>query len=177
MMQQITTEFKNAARSVAALYKLSANTHDVMKTQGYLECLEELLVVIKAGENVQDWALRTKMELECSSGESPGEMVIPEDYSFTMSSPAGRKFPPTQPLLSVERKVRSKIALEDQAEDKTQYFQQELNPLELNDHSLKRRDVSEKAEVTKKTKRESRPDSCPPHARDNHSLEQSNRQD
>lgn len=125
----ITTEFKNAARSVAALYKLSTLNSAAMKSQGYLECLEDLLMVIKSNEDVQEWALRKKLQLECATGlpashdtdvrgqhdtakgsestpaATSSSLVIPDDYSFTMeSSPGCHKFPPSNPILSVERR-------------------------------------------------------------------------
>jgi hypothetical protein len=163
-MQQITAEFKNAARSVAALYKLSVQQHTQMKSQGYLECLEDLLQVLKSNENVQEWALRKKLELElecATGGNKDGEssvfidhekssLIIPDDYSFTMSSPMTAKFPPSNPLLSVERRparqisksrcIRTKEAQEPEDEDLC------VSPV---DDSLKRRVLGGKADVKK----------------------------
>ncbi|KAI3405999.2 hypothetical protein KGF56_001218 [Candida oxycetoniae] len=59
----LKTEFSNAARSVAALYKLGHSTHAVSQERGYLECIDDLLQVITNNEDIENWALTRRAEI------------------------------------------------------------------------------------------------------------------
>lgn len=147
---QMTGEFKTAARSLATMYKLSTQNGAQMKKLGYLECLEDLLLVLKDNENVEDWALRKKLELMgCQSGVSVNNVdivydkVIPSDFSFTMSSPMGQKFPPSTP--SVERMALGRPKRMDVKDNDKVVNTDEDIMVEQLDDSLKRRIIEENA--------------------------------
>lgn len=57
------TEFTNAAKSVTALYRLSSNSNDLLLNKGYLECLDDLLENIAKGEDIENWALTKRAEI------------------------------------------------------------------------------------------------------------------
>ncbi|KAK7681094.1 hypothetical protein QCA50_015932 [Cerrena zonata] len=72
--RELTTEFKNAAKSVASLYNSSILTgnkdmkHQKMEfanaaKSGYLECLDDLLNNISNGEDIENWALTKRAEI------------------------------------------------------------------------------------------------------------------
>lgn len=119
--QDLALEFKNAAKSVASLYKLSLQKNSMLRYKGYLDCIDDLLYLIKNDGDVENWALMKKLELEgkltgselkkesdkanMSSSPSKQDLLdpqIPMDYDFTMSHPNQHKFPPTMPMLSVD---------------------------------------------------------------------------
>lgn len=119
--QDLALEFKNAAKSVASLYKLSLQKNSMLRYKGYLDCIDDLLNLIKNDGDVENWALMKKLELEgkltgselkkesdkanMSSSPSKQDLLdpqIPMDYDFTMSHPNQHKFPPTMPMLSVD---------------------------------------------------------------------------
>ncbi|CAM9016858.1 hypothetical protein WICANDRAFT_99209 [Wickerhamomyces anomalus NRRL Y-366-8] len=119
--QDLVLEFKNAAKSVASLYKLSLQKNSMLRYKGYLDCIDDLLNLIKNDGDVENWALMKKLELEgkltgselkkesdkanMSSSPSKQDLLdpqIPMDYDFTMSHPNQHKFPPTMPMLSVD---------------------------------------------------------------------------
>lgn len=56
-------EFANAARSVASLYRLTNNAKSVLLNKGYLECLDDLLHVITNGDDIENWALTKRAEI------------------------------------------------------------------------------------------------------------------
>lgn len=56
-------EFANAAKSVAALYRLTNNGNGLHRHMGYLECLDDLLGVITNGEDIENWALTKRAEI------------------------------------------------------------------------------------------------------------------
>lgn len=56
-------EFANAAKSVAALYRLTNNGNGLHHHMGYLECLDDLLGVITNGEDIENWALTKRAEI------------------------------------------------------------------------------------------------------------------
>lgn len=56
-------EFANAAKSVATLYRLSNNSNNVFLNKGYLECLDDLLNNISNGEDIENWALTKRAEI------------------------------------------------------------------------------------------------------------------
>ncbi|ODV97184.1 hypothetical protein PACTADRAFT_48932 [Pachysolen tannophilus NRRL Y-2460] len=61
--KELTSNFKDAAKSVAALYRL-ANTKNLLTRQrGYLDCIDDILEVLSKGEDVENWALLKKAEL------------------------------------------------------------------------------------------------------------------
>lgn len=56
-------EFTNAAKSVTALYRLSNTGNGLHRHMGYLECLDDLLSVITNGEDIENWALTKRAEI------------------------------------------------------------------------------------------------------------------
>lgn len=119
--QDLALEFKNAAKSVASLYKLSLQKNSMLRYKGYLDCIDDLLNLIKNDGDVENLALMKKLELEgkltgselkkesdkanMSSSPSKQDLLdpqIPMDYDFTMFHPNQHKFPPTMPMLSVD---------------------------------------------------------------------------
>lgn len=57
------TEFANAAKSVAALYRVTNNANGLLRPMGYLECVDDLLKVITNGEDIENWALTKRAEI------------------------------------------------------------------------------------------------------------------
>lgn len=123
---ELTLEFKNAAKSVASLYKLSLQKNSMLRYKGYLDCIDDLLNLIKNDGDVENWALMKKLELEgkltgdkqdvsdneksqqteSSSPMKPqadfSDLQIPMDYDFSVSHPTHHRFPQTMPIMSVD---------------------------------------------------------------------------
>lgn len=124
------TDFANAAKSVASLYKLSTSSTSLLKYNGYLNCLDDMLEVIAHGGDIENWVLAKRAELTntntthnniMSSPErsanteaavsspilpvlSDEELQIPLDFKFTASHEIKPKHPfvPSYPPLSVQ---------------------------------------------------------------------------
>lgn len=78
-------EFANAAKSVTALYRLSSNFGDLLLNKGYLECLDDLLENIAKGEDIENWALTKRAEItniNRSQNESSVEESSKEKPAF-----------------------------------------------------------------------------------------------
>ncbi|KAH3681506.1 hypothetical protein WICPIJ_007529 [Wickerhamomyces pijperi] len=123
---ELNQEFRDAANAVASLYKLSIQKKTIIKHQGYLDCINDLLNVIKNDGDVESWALGKRAELTGDSDSSPSSSFnsqrtqdltkndpayytnhpitdhIPADSKFTISHPTDHRFRPTMPLLSVD---------------------------------------------------------------------------
>lgn len=120
--RELNQEFRDAANAVASLYKLSLQKKTLLKHQGYLDCLNDLLNVIKNDGDIETWALSKRMELDGNTPHQEQEQQQPhlaqksqqtvnnqcqpidhisEDTKFTISYPIDHKFIPTKPLLSV----------------------------------------------------------------------------
>lgn len=83
-------EFANAAKSVASLYRMSTSSHTLLVKRGYLECLDELLDHIARGEDIENWALTKRAELTNTNADADPEPAA--------SSPAS----PSSPLVLPE---------------------------------------------------------------------------
>lgn len=101
----------------------------MLRYKGYLDCIDDLLNLIKNDGDVENWALMKKLELEGkltgsesnnqSTNSSPNKSItqqqqtdladlqIPLDYDFSISHPTQHKFPPTMPILSVDHSNHS----------------------------------------------------------------------
>ncbi|ODV62242.1 uncharacterized protein ASCRUDRAFT_74667 [Ascoidea rubescens DSM 1968] len=83
---KLINEFKNAAKSVATLYRLSNSNSSLLRFKGYLECIDDLLNLIKLhkinhSENeldIENWCLTKKAEL--MGGENINKNLV-DDYS------------------------------------------------------------------------------------------------
>lgn len=56
-------QFASAAKSVAALYRLGTTASVLLLHKGYLDCLDDLLHVIANNEDIENWALTRRAEL------------------------------------------------------------------------------------------------------------------
>ncbi|ODV79954.1 uncharacterized protein CANTADRAFT_42549, partial [Suhomyces tanzawaensis NRRL Y-17324] len=56
-------EFANAAKSVAALYRTTHNATLLLQYNGYLNCLDDLLEIIANDGDVENWALTKRAEI------------------------------------------------------------------------------------------------------------------
>lgn len=67
-------EFSKAARSVTSLYRLTTGATSLMHHNGYLSCLDDLLEVITNDGDIENWALTRRAEItnnpEASSSSS-----------------------------------------------------------------------------------------------------------
>lgn len=59
----LKVDFANAARSVATLYRLAHSSNEVVHNVGYLACLDDMLDLIKRDEDIEDWALAKRAEV------------------------------------------------------------------------------------------------------------------
>lgn len=78
-------EFANAAKSVTTLYRLSSNSNDLVLNKGYLECLDDLLENISKGEDIENWALTKRAEItnvKRNQNEAPTEENGKEKPTF-----------------------------------------------------------------------------------------------
>lgn len=66
-------EFANAARSVAALYRLTHNSSSLMHHKGYLQCLDDLLEVITQDGDIENWALTRRAEISNMHNNTPSQ--------------------------------------------------------------------------------------------------------
>lgn len=67
LMQELSQEFKTAANAVAQLYRVANEKNSLVRHQGYLECLDELLSQLGRGklssvDDVKRWCLRERSE-------------------------------------------------------------------------------------------------------------------
>ncbi|CUM64325.1 uncharacterized protein PRCAT00001926001 [Priceomyces carsonii] len=127
-------EFANAAKSVATLYRLSNNSSSLLHQKGYLECLDDILEVMTNGEDVENWVLTKKAEInnsntglepdhsdnanengkinteqiQKSSGIANEEFHIPSnyDFSFVLDLIPDHHFKPSFPPLSVTHSLK-----------------------------------------------------------------------
>ncbi len=60
----IASEFKDAAKSVASLYRLSSSKTELIKNLGYLECIDDLINLLKIGGNPIELAINIKKDLD-----------------------------------------------------------------------------------------------------------------
>ncbi|ODQ82716.1 hypothetical protein BABINDRAFT_5641 [Babjeviella inositovora NRRL Y-12698] len=125
LSRDITAEFKNAARSVAALYKLSDSKASLLRHRGYLDAIDDLLECISCGGDVENWALTKRAELVGNSQTAPASVPstsenqqptistppgkaanldngLPLDFPFTISLPCPHEFHPSFAPLSVQ---------------------------------------------------------------------------
>lgn len=68
-------EFANAAKSVAALYRLTNSSSTLVHHMGYLECLDDLLYVLTNNEDVENWALTKRAEIINSNAASHNQQM------------------------------------------------------------------------------------------------------
>lgn len=52
--KQQKAQFADAAKAVASLYRLGTNSNVLLMHKGYLECLDDLLGVITNGEDIEN---------------------------------------------------------------------------------------------------------------------------
>lgn len=83
--KRLKAEFANAAKSVASLYRLGNNSNVLLMHKGYLECLDDLLDVITNGDDIENWALTKRAEIvkKFSSKDKPAvpqEAVQDQDF-------------------------------------------------------------------------------------------------
>lgn len=126
----LTYEFKNAAKSVSSLYKLSIQRNEMVRHQGYLDAVNDLIQVLKNGGDVENWAVLKKLELEgtVKREEPPVEEdegkeqfpldKLPSDYDFNIPGHQEKKFPPTNPLLTVQRRKKETLSHKEEAQTK-----------------------------------------------------------
>lgn len=57
------TEFTEAAKSIAALYRITNNSSSMVHQTGYLRCLDDILKLIAGGEDVENWVLTKRAEI------------------------------------------------------------------------------------------------------------------
>lgn len=88
-----TSEFAHAARSVASLYRLASNSTVVSRQMGYLECLDDLLQVLANGEDMENWILAKRAELTNHNAKDKNEPV-PEAEEFHLPTEHEFSLPP-----------------------------------------------------------------------------------
>lgn len=75
-------DFTAAARSVASLYRTTYQLNEVFQQQGFLDCVDELLKLISAGGDVENWALTRRAEVIKDSGkQKPSSTASSDDDS------------------------------------------------------------------------------------------------
>lgn len=65
-------EFATAAKAVTGLYRLATRVLAGAADRGYTECLDDLLVAIANGDDIEDWALTRRAEM-CKQTQDDGE--------------------------------------------------------------------------------------------------------
>lgn len=106
---ELSQEFKSAANAVTRLYRVARERDSLTKHQGYIECLDDVLMFLKKnpnaqGDAVQQWCLKLKkLRLLDDSDEA-------HTSSFNFGGPEMRptkSFRASIPPLSVERSFGS----------------------------------------------------------------------
>ncbi|KAH3678478.1 hypothetical protein WICMUC_001495 [Wickerhamomyces mucosus] len=122
--KELNKEFRDAANAVASLYKLSLQKKTIIRHQGYLDCINDLLNVLKNDGDIENWALMKKLELNNDheseiqknnqdpnqihgskhvvTNEQQNHLDISQHGQFNISVPTPHKFPPSKSLLSVD---------------------------------------------------------------------------
>ncbi|CAI5755936.1 unnamed protein product [Candida verbasci] len=62
-IESVKSDFAIAAKSVATLYKLSQQQHDQLFNKGYLQCLTDFCSILTNDEDIENWVLTRKAEL------------------------------------------------------------------------------------------------------------------
>ncbi|KAI5969669.1 hypothetical protein CANMA_001332 [Candida margitis] len=110
----IKTDFANAARAVAALFKSGQVAHSTSLDMGYLQCLDDLLQVITNDEDVENWALTRRAEItNANHPSSLDEAKIPQDFVFSFESDMKppTAFRPSIPPMSVQHNASQRNAM------------------------------------------------------------------
>ncbi|CDK25773.1 unnamed protein product [Kuraishia capsulata CBS 1993] len=123
--KEFTQEFKNAANSVASLYRLANTKTLLIHKKGYLEALNDMLSMMEQGkQDPVQWIKSKKFELLgedayrqeqeqhepeglCDADDTTEILVqdtldIPQDFKFTVSSPSPHRFPPSMVAPSLQ---------------------------------------------------------------------------
>jgi len=82
---KLTAEFASAAKSVASLYRLCNTSGSLQQHKGYLQCLDDLLDVISQDGDIENWALTRRAELTYEKKEDDYEQEKPEDVKISSS--------------------------------------------------------------------------------------------
>jgi hypothetical protein len=98
---KLTTEFASAAKSVASLYRLCNTSGSLQQHKGYLQCLDDMLDVISQDGDIENWALTKKAELTYERKEDDYDKEKPEDVKFP-NSEGSQKTPSTNSSSSVD---------------------------------------------------------------------------
>lgn len=101
---ELAQEFKIAANAVTKLYRVANEKNSLLKHQGYLDCLDDILKGLQSGQlssmnDIHLWSLKRKNEL--LSGETTKDRYD-FDFDNPTSSIKGPKFRQSMPPLSVE---------------------------------------------------------------------------
>jgi len=138
--ESLNDEFKSAAKSVAALYRLSNTKSNLLKQIGYKVCVDELLDFLqddsKTVLDIKQWLKGKKHDLEGTTEHdlqniqvqtrNPTEQndltvqgqptnftdigQLPERFEFNVSHPSPHRFPPSMIAPSL-RRVTNKLCL------------------------------------------------------------------
>lgn len=116
LMQELSQEFKTAANAVAQLYRVANEKNSLLRHQGYLECLEDLLSQLERGQlssvdDVKRWCVRERSERlgtcgKASESHKQGKResrVLPNSEAFRHSTYSSPVFRRSMPPLSVEQ--------------------------------------------------------------------------
>ncbi|ANZ76418.1 BA75_03444T0 [Komagataella pastoris] len=131
--ESLNDEFKSAAKSVAALYRLSNTKSNLLKQIGYKACVDELLDFLqddsKTVLDIKQWLKGKKHDLEGTTEPDvqniqvqtrnpteqnnltiPGQPKnssnierLPESFEFNISHPSPHRFPPSMIAPSLRR--------------------------------------------------------------------------
>ncbi|KAL7666968.1 Uncharacterized protein ABC855_g630 [[Candida] zeylanoides] len=64
-------DFANAAKSVTALYRLTNNALGMVRHRGYADCLDDLYEVLARGEDLENWVLAKRAEVSNQQAAAP----------------------------------------------------------------------------------------------------------
>lgn len=64
-------DFANAAKSVTALYRLTNNALGTVRHRGYADCLDDLYEVLARGEDLENWVLAKRAEVSNQLAAAP----------------------------------------------------------------------------------------------------------
>ncbi|RLV82945.1 hypothetical protein JA9_002788 [Meyerozyma sp. JA9] len=88
--EEAKSEFSNAAKAVTRLYRLANKKSVSAADQGYTDCLDDLLLAIANGDDIEDWALTRRAEIRKQDQEDLEER---DKNSEVASSPVTECIP------------------------------------------------------------------------------------
>lgn len=91
-------DFSNAAKAVTGLYRLTNNGLSLVRKRGYLDCLDDLVQVLTNGEDLENWILAKRAEMNHTNNQvNTTSTTITTTAAATSTAASSTSSYPTNP--------------------------------------------------------------------------------